>query len=311
MNGYDRLLPSPCIGICQLDVATGWCLGCGRTRDELDGWRDLPMSAQETIWARLPERLTRLQRSMRVLPWSPRALLERLAVLSSLPGTVWSLGVVGASAELLASDDAELTVALGDDELFVRHPRGGLRVRAIAGLRGFVQHGATGAEIALAVHGSRVKTTTADTVTDLGPDAGALAGRDRSQRLFDLGLGCEGGIRFCVRTADPALVDALVAEIGRPLFATDLPERLLQASPPRVLLSPVGRLEVTAPIAPPGGRTPSGPHTHLFPEQLRNGSARHLGGVAPEGYVPVALIFAPSSAFTAAELDLEGRLPAA
>jgi uncharacterized protein len=30
--------PSPCISVCQIDDATGWCLGCKRTLDEIRDW---------------------------------------------------------------------------------------------------------------------------------------------------------------------------------------------------------------------------------------------------------------------------------
>jgi predicted Fe-S protein YdhL (DUF1289 family) len=30
--------PSPCISVCQIDDATGWCLGCKRTVDEIRDW---------------------------------------------------------------------------------------------------------------------------------------------------------------------------------------------------------------------------------------------------------------------------------
>ena len=33
----EALLPSPCVGTCELDVVTGWCVGCGRTGDEIAG----------------------------------------------------------------------------------------------------------------------------------------------------------------------------------------------------------------------------------------------------------------------------------
>ena len=29
---------SPCISICVLDADTGWCLGCYRSRDEIQSW---------------------------------------------------------------------------------------------------------------------------------------------------------------------------------------------------------------------------------------------------------------------------------
>jgi len=311
MSETSRLLTSPCIGVCEIDSTTGWCLGCGRAAEEIDDWRELAPATRTAVWARLPERLEHLERPMRALPWSPGALLERLAVLTSLPGAVWSIGVVGASAELLGTADDELAVAVADAELFARHARGALRLQAVAGLRAFVQRGPHGAEIALALHRSRLRETPPEVVTALGPDRDALVAGEAGAALFDLGLGCAAGIRFAVRSREPALVEALTAATGRPLWAGDLAARLVPASPTRVLMSPVGRLEVTAPIAPPGGTTPPGPHTHLFVEQLRNGSARQPGGSVPGDYVAVARLFAPEVALAAVELDLEPSPPEA
>lgn len=31
-------VPSPCIGLCQIDETLGHCLGCGRTRGEIAAW---------------------------------------------------------------------------------------------------------------------------------------------------------------------------------------------------------------------------------------------------------------------------------
>lgn len=37
----DGYIISPCIGVCQMDVSTGWCLGCGRTKPEIESWKTL------------------------------------------------------------------------------------------------------------------------------------------------------------------------------------------------------------------------------------------------------------------------------
>ncbi|MCP8938057.1 DUF1289 domain-containing protein [Alsobacter sp. SYSU M60028] len=29
---------SPCVRVCAIDVDTGLCIGCGRTRDEISSW---------------------------------------------------------------------------------------------------------------------------------------------------------------------------------------------------------------------------------------------------------------------------------
>lgn len=49
---------SPCIKLCTLDPATGFCLGCGRTGAEIAGW--ISMSREERIALKqaLPQRLS-------------------------------------------------------------------------------------------------------------------------------------------------------------------------------------------------------------------------------------------------------------
>ena len=34
----DTTIPSPCISVCQIDNATGECLGCRRTIEEIRDW---------------------------------------------------------------------------------------------------------------------------------------------------------------------------------------------------------------------------------------------------------------------------------
>lgn len=38
-------IPTPCVGICRIDMATGLCEGCMRTRDEIACW---PLADNET-----------------------------------------------------------------------------------------------------------------------------------------------------------------------------------------------------------------------------------------------------------------------
>lgn len=42
-------LPSPCISICQMDAASGVCLGCYRTRKEIALWRDMSRDEQRDL----------------------------------------------------------------------------------------------------------------------------------------------------------------------------------------------------------------------------------------------------------------------
>lgn len=53
---------SPCVNVCEMDAATGWCRGCARSLDEIAGWGGAPEAAQRLILARLPERRVEMQR---------------------------------------------------------------------------------------------------------------------------------------------------------------------------------------------------------------------------------------------------------
>jgi predicted Fe-S protein YdhL (DUF1289 family) len=55
-------VPSPCVSICQMDAASGWCLGCARTIDEIAAWGMLDDDAKRAVWAQLPSRHAELQR---------------------------------------------------------------------------------------------------------------------------------------------------------------------------------------------------------------------------------------------------------
>ncbi len=48
--------PSPCISVCQMDDATGWCLGCKRTIDEIREWMIMPPDERQRVLDALPGR---------------------------------------------------------------------------------------------------------------------------------------------------------------------------------------------------------------------------------------------------------------
>jgi hypothetical protein len=52
--------PSPCIRICQIDAGTGWCIGCGRTGEEIGDWLFMSTTQRLALMAELPRRLARL-----------------------------------------------------------------------------------------------------------------------------------------------------------------------------------------------------------------------------------------------------------
>ena len=46
-------LPSPCIDVCRMHAATGWCEGCCRTLDEIAAWSALDEAARCAVCAEL------------------------------------------------------------------------------------------------------------------------------------------------------------------------------------------------------------------------------------------------------------------
>jgi predicted Fe-S protein YdhL (DUF1289 family) len=49
-------VPSPCINVCRMNAATGWCEGCLRTIDEIAAWSTLDERAKRAVWTLLPAR---------------------------------------------------------------------------------------------------------------------------------------------------------------------------------------------------------------------------------------------------------------
>ncbi len=49
-------VPSPCIDVCRMDPATGWCLGCRRTIDEIAAWSRLSDAERRAVWRQLDAR---------------------------------------------------------------------------------------------------------------------------------------------------------------------------------------------------------------------------------------------------------------
>lgn len=58
-------IESPCILVCSMDEKTGFCFGCGRTRDEIAGWLDYTPETRRTVMVELPARLETVERKPR------------------------------------------------------------------------------------------------------------------------------------------------------------------------------------------------------------------------------------------------------
>lgn len=59
------VIESPCILVCSIDMKTGFCLGCGRTRDEIAAWMTMPPERRRSVMAELPARLETVERRPR------------------------------------------------------------------------------------------------------------------------------------------------------------------------------------------------------------------------------------------------------
>ena len=58
-------MESPCILVCSIDLQTGYCFGCGRTRDEIGAWIAYTPEQRRAVMALLPARLETVERKPR------------------------------------------------------------------------------------------------------------------------------------------------------------------------------------------------------------------------------------------------------
>ena len=56
----EDAVPSPCINVCAMDPASGYCSGCLRTLDEIAGWGAFTPDEKRAVLSRLPPRRARL-----------------------------------------------------------------------------------------------------------------------------------------------------------------------------------------------------------------------------------------------------------
>jgi len=131
-------------------------------------------------------------------------------------------------------------------------------------------------------------------LTELGPDRHAIRPGDGGAVLFDLGLGLPH-VDACVRSDSPELLKILRACCGQPLLAPGnrVLSALKEASPHRVFISQLGRVEVYQPIGDSAHHpaTPLGPHTHVLPRLLRAGRARAEDNDAPAYHRACATLY--------------------
>lgn len=56
---------SPCIDICEFVQPSGWCIGCGRTREECQKWKSMKPYAKTILEKELTRRMSKISASRR------------------------------------------------------------------------------------------------------------------------------------------------------------------------------------------------------------------------------------------------------
>ncbi|PZM13052.1 DUF1289 domain-containing protein [Rhizobium tubonense] len=73
-------MQTPCILVCSIDMKTGYCFGCGRTREEIGEWTLYSNEQRSQIMEALPARLEGVERKPRRETLRKRLARERSTV---------------------------------------------------------------------------------------------------------------------------------------------------------------------------------------------------------------------------------------
>jgi predicted Fe-S protein YdhL (DUF1289 family) len=60
MNKKIKRHQSPCIDICEFSGPKGWCLGCGRTRNECEKWKAMKPYARNSLMNEIQKRMFKI-----------------------------------------------------------------------------------------------------------------------------------------------------------------------------------------------------------------------------------------------------------
>jgi hypothetical protein len=225
-------------------------------------------------------------------------LLEFLAEQVADSEVAWSLGTFGALAEFTREPDEPVALDRDDGAVSVVTGRGALRIARHPELRPIASESPTAESwshrVALCLPEGSCAMSGRTEFSEVGLDREAPREEDRAGVLFDLGLGALQA-DFHVRSGDPEIIAALRACTGKSVFSpgSGAMKVILAANPHRVFVSRLGRVEVYQPIPPAGGKSPSGPHTHVLPKLLAHGRTHSANEPLPTGWVPCAHFYPP------------------
>jgi uncharacterized protein len=65
MTIQTTTIESPCILVCAIDMKSGYCFGCGRTKEEIGDWLTMAPPERRSIMQLLPARLETLEHKPR------------------------------------------------------------------------------------------------------------------------------------------------------------------------------------------------------------------------------------------------------
>jgi hypothetical protein len=210
--------------------------------------------------------------------------------------TQWSLGTFGAIAEFMRDTDEPFTLSRTQTSIAAVTSRGGIRIEPPAALRVIAFETTTkegwSQRIGLCLPEDSCAMNRRKALTELGPDQDALREKDRGAILFDLGIDALQA-DICIRVADPDVAAKLRGHCGRALMEAGNPAMgvIVAASPHRVFISRVGRVEVYQAIPNAGGSSPEGPHTHVLPNLLQHRRTHAATEQIPEGWIPCAHLY--------------------
>lgn len=55
-QAHDGDVPSPCIGVCRMNVRSGLCEGCQRSIDEIARWSTADNEYKRAVWTEIERR---------------------------------------------------------------------------------------------------------------------------------------------------------------------------------------------------------------------------------------------------------------
>ncbi|HET6390445.1 DUF1289 domain-containing protein [Hyphomicrobium sp.] len=281
---------SPCIGICKLDDATGYCLGCGRTGREIGDWIAMSEGQRDAVWSELPVRLSKLSVRVQLLPWTCEELVTWAAgTIVGRAGT-WVTGAPGAVAEFPCTAERPISVEAGSGSMIARAPDASFRLRLNDKVRAF--YFSEGGAIVLGLPRARAVVPSSQAIQTLGPDLDAIDAEHQGELLFDFGIGRKNS-RFCIRTGDELLASELTCQRGRHWSdaMASIGKQILAASPARVVETAAARIEVFTKIPSPAETSPPGAHTHFLPDFLKGGEEIPSRLTLPDYASPVAIFY--------------------